>query len=257
MSTRKNGLTITELARCAPEFARELEQLKSENMPEDWTWYGYNTMSNLPGLERLLLQAAPGLFGNIDKPILDIGAADGDLAFFLESKGFDVEIVDLPSTNWNSLRGAYELKRLLNSSVKIHEIDLDDAFQLPHESYDLVLFLGILYHLKNPFYVLEKLASASRRIVLTTRIARQTGRFGRRLEDLPVAYLLGPDECNNDPTNYWIFSRAGLERVLDRAGWNVVNMISFGDTKKSNPRDLDHDERAFVFAESRNFLSVD
>lgn len=251
VNSLKSRISIAELVKNAPDFVRQLERVKSENAPEDWTWYGYDTMSNLQGLESLLGRTAADLFANIDKPILDIGAADGDLAFYLESRGFDVEIVDLPSTNWNSLRGAYELKRLLNSSVRIHEVDLDDAFQLPHQSYELVLFLGILYHLKNPLYVLEKLASASRKLLLTTRIAKQTGRFGRRLEDLPVAYLLGPDECNNDATNYWIFSRTGLERVLDRAGWNVVNIMSLGDTKKSNPRDVEHDERAFVFAESK------
>ena len=151
------------------------------------------------------------------------------------------------------MRGAYSLKSLLKSSVQIHEIDLDDAFSLPHHEFDLVLFLGILYHLKNPFYVLEKLSRASRRIVLSTRIARQTAGEGRRLDDLAVAYLLGPDECNNDPTNYWIFSRTGLERVLERSGWNVVKMLTVGDTTNSNPSDNEHDERAFVYAESRHF----
>lgn len=253
MKSRTAGLTITEIAGHAPDFARRLEQIKSRNVPGDWTWYGYDTMANVQVLERILAETEPDLFCRIGGPILDIGAADGDLAYFLESLGFEVEIVDLPSTNWNSLRGAYRLKELLNSSARIHEIDLDDAFSLPHREYDLVVFLGILYHLKNPFYVLERLARSSRRIVLSTRIAKRTAGDGRRLEDLPVAYLLGPDECNNDPTNYWIFSKSGLERVLERSGWAVAGMVTVGDTEASNPSETDHDERAFVYAESRCF----
>lgn len=253
MSSEFVSLSVDEVAAGAPEFAGRLSKIKAENRPKDWTWYGYDTMANIQTLERLLTQAKPDLFKQIRSPILDIGAADGDFAFYLESLGFEVEIVDLPATNWNSLRGAYSLKNLMKSSVQIHEIDLDDAFSLPHQEFDLVLFLGILYHLKNPFYVLEKLAKASRRIVLSTRIARQTAGEGARLEDLPVAYLLAPDECNNDATNYWIFSRAGLERLLERAGWKIGGLITVGDTSASNPSDSNHDERAFVYAESRYF----
>lgn len=249
--------SIGDLAAGASKFAQKLARLKSDNPADGWTWYGYDTMANFSMLERLLGDCAPNLFAQIEHPVLDIGAADGDLAFFLESRGLEVEIVDLPATNWNSLRGARRLKELLGSSVRIHEIDLDEAFELPHRRYDLVVFLGILYHLKNPFYVLEKLSEASRQIVLSTRIARQTATDGRLLADLPVAYLLGPNECNNDATNFWIFSQAGLERILDRAGWKTVNVLTAGDTVASNPSDNAHDERAFVFAESRNFAVAD
>ena len=50
---------------------------------------------------------------------------------------------------------------------------------------------------------------------------------------MPVAYLLSPNESNNDATNYWIFSMKGLERIFDRAGWYITDIYSLGDTKKS------------------------
>ena len=71
------------------------------------------------------------------------------------------------------------------------------------------------------------------------------------MEHLPVAYLLGPAECNNDSTNYWIFSDAGLRRILDRAQWDIKDYRVFGDTHEADPFNLEHDARAFCLVQSR------
>jgi tRNA (mo5U34)-methyltransferase len=51
--------------------------------------------------------------------VLDIGTADGDLAFFLESIGFRVIAIDYPGTNFNGMRGIQKLKEALNSRVEL------------------------------------------------------------------------------------------------------------------------------------------
>ena len=243
---------IEKLVSELPEFAQRIKALKSANPPEDFSWYGYDILANIHHLHRLLGDDFPALFrNNASRPILDVGGADGDLSFYLESQGFKAEIIDYPSTNWNGLQGAYRLKSLLQSEVCIREVDLDSAFSLGAERYGLVLILGILYHLKNPFYVLEQLASCSRQIILSTRIFRSLpGHASIDFSDLPVSYLLDPVECNNDPTNYWIFTQHSLRRVLQRSGWKVEKLITLGDREASNPFDTDHDERAFVLASS-------
>jgi hypothetical protein len=71
------------------------------------------------------------------------------------------------------------------------------------------------------------------------------------MEHLPVAYLLGPNECNNDSTNYWIFSDAGFRRILDRAQWDIKDYRIFGDTSEADPFTTEHDARAFCLVESR------
>lgn len=237
------------------KFETFLEALKTENEPEGFTWYAYGSMSNVQHLRSLLGNDLTPVFErNRDWPMLDIGAADGDLAFFLESRGFDIDILDYPPTNWNHLQGAKRLKALLESEVDIHEVNLDSYFEIPRSGFGLILFLGILYHLKNPYFVLEYFARNAREIVLSTRIAR----FHKQNPDSPVntvpcAYLLGPEECNNDSTNYWIFSESGLRRLLERTGWHVEKFVTVGDTEGSNPSDAEHDERAFVLAKSTVF----
>ena len=189
------------------------------------------------------------------KAVLDIGAADGDLSFFLERLGFTPEIIDHGPTNFNNLRGARRLAQHLGSSVVIHDVNLDSYFSMPAASYDLVFFLGILYHLKNPYLVMESLAKITRFMLVSTRVARFAPN-GQAIADIPVAYLVSPSESNNDFTNYWTFSEAGLTRLFDRTGWDVLISLSVGDTKRSDPARADRDERAFALLRSRQAPSA-
>ena len=230
---------------------QELWKTKLAHRPKPF-WYPYATLRNIPVLERVLagvgldlLELCRGKYGRI----ADIGAADGDLAFFLEELGFSVDVIDYEYTNFNKLDGARILKKALNSSVTIRSIDLDSRSHLFAETYDAVFLLGILYHLKNPFSILERLAHATKYCFLSTRIARQTA-DGLPLSKYPLAYLLGPEECNNDSTNFWIFSDEGLKRLIQRTGWNILAFTTVGDKNSSKPADPNHDERAICILRS-------
>jgi len=159
-------------------------------------------------------------------------------------------VIDNEYTNFNGLAGARTLKEALNSSVAIQSVDLDSQFSFAGQQYDVVFFLGTLYHLKNPFFLLESLARVTKYCFVTTRIAKQTT-DGQPLAPYPVAYLLGPRECNSDATNFWIFSDHGFKRLTDRTGWKLLSYVTIGDTISSTPADPDHDERAFCLLEKR------
>ena len=112
-----------------------------------------------------------------------------------------------------------------------------------------MFFLGLLYHLKNPFYVLEALAQRAELCFLSTRVARQAP-DGTPLREQPVAYLLDPAEANDDATNFWIFSETGLKRLFARTGWEVVEFTTVGCADGSEPARADRDERAFALLRS-------
>lgn len=254
-------MDISELLAKAQQFEQELEAIKAQAKPDmppgekpGWplgdTWYAYRSMGNISFLNSLLTGENRNVFHQIrNRPIADIGAADGDVGFFLGSLGYTVDIIDNPRTNWNNLRGAYTLKRKLASSVDIHEVDLDKQFKLPRDEYGAVILLGILYHLQNPFYAMRQLAERSEYCFLSTRIAQFAG--GVDVSNCPVAYLLDPDECNKDATNYWIFTAVGLKRLIERTGWQILDSRSFGCTDGSDVSSQDRDERAFAFLKSR------
>lgn len=235
----------------AEEWRKHLARVKAANPPEGFTWYGYDILSNVSHIGPLLDGELSNLFDRVKGlPVADIGAADGDLGLLLASLGWEVDLIDWPSTNWNGMRGMRALSGLLELPASVHEVDLDAQFRLPRERYGLVCLLGILYHLKNPYYVLETLARHTRFCLVSTRIAKFVGTPELDVSQVPVAYLLAPDECNNDATNYWIFSQAGLRRIAERAGFRIVSMHTLGDTKRSNPSDNKRDERAFMLLES-------
>ena len=249
----RNRPPKSPLYQAALATERTLWALKLAHRPESF-WYPYPTLRNLKPIDELLtasgfnlLELCRGVHGKL----ADIGAADGDLAFFLEQNGFAVDAIDFEPTNFNQMQGIRILKEALNSSVTIQSVDLDSQFSLPSAKYDTIFLLGILYHLKNPFFVLERLARIAKRVFLGTRVANKAP-DGQSLARYPVAYLLGPQECNNDSTNFWIFSGEGLKRLIERAGWTILAYTTIGDTIDSTPADPAHDERAFCVLESKN-----
>jgi hypothetical protein len=72
--------------------------------------------------------------------VLDVGCADGELAFLFESLGCKVSAVDHPLTNHNHMRGIRALQPLLDSAIDIQEVDLDSQFSLPGACHGLTLF---------------------------------------------------------------------------------------------------------------------
>jgi hypothetical protein len=255
---------IKDINLQAGRFRQRLDQLKNQLAPKEFGWYPYGTLDNFSLLDRLLTGSNRCLLDLMgDGLSVDIGAADGDTAFFLESLGRRMHVVDYAPTNFNGCRGVRLLKSALSSSVEIAEIDLDRRFELPAPRYELAFFLGILYHLKNPYAVLEGLAHSARHALLSTRVARfnlpegvssGNGVNDRRIElaQVPVGYLVDDLECNNDPTNFWIFSEAGLRRLLRRTGWDIVDFLSVGNTTTSDPATPAGDERAFCLVRSRH-----
>ncbi|MEA2167375.1 MAG: tRNA (mo5U34)-methyltransferase [Solirubrobacteraceae bacterium] len=211
-------------------------------------WYPYDILGNVIHLDALLGDAhrdLGALAGGL--PIADIGGADGDLAFTLERAiGAEVDFVDYGPTNMNLLAGVRALRDRLGSSVEVVECDLDTQFELPRERYGLVLLLGILYHLQNPFFVLRRLAERAEHLVLSTRVVQVAGPADTRVDHLPVAYLVDPEETNGDATNYWMFTTVGLERLARRAGWDVLARHHVGCTVDSDPSSPDRDERCFL-----------
>ena len=244
--------SASEFLKEGERFRSELRDLKQRLAVPDYGWYPYESLSALEILTRLLqpvfTDVAEGLAAG---PIADIGCGDGDLALFCAHLGAQVDAVDHRESNFNQMRGIAVLREELGLASEIHDIDLDGSFRLPRSDYRFAFFLGTLYHLKNPYYVLESLASRADWCILSTRIARVTPR-GTPIEEEPVAYLLGAREANNDPTNYWIFSAAGLLRLLDRTGWTVLGCERVGEVLNSDPARPEADERMFVLLKSRS-----
>ncbi len=188
------------------EFLERLNRAKA-GAHADFEWYRYQSLTNVTHISDLLGDRHDYILDLArEKGVLDAGCADGDLAFFFESLGCDVVAMDHPAPNHNGMRGVRLLKQILHSNVTVREVDLDSQFAVPDRRFGLSLFLGALYHVKNPFYILETLAKCSEYCLLSTRVAQRFPFIGRIPEKASLGYLLDAEELNADDSNFWIFS---------------------------------------------------
>lgn len=242
---------VRELVPLSDGFNQRLDRIRRENPLSGAGWYPYDTLGVFEVLDSMLREERRDLLALADgSPVLDVACGDGALSFFLESLGCRVTAIENPATNFNHTRGFESLRSLLGASAELELHNIDESFDLGSRAYGLAFCLGVLYHLKNPFRVLETLAKHARYCVIGTRIAQVTVR-GTPISDEPVAYLVGPAEMNADATNYWIFSEAGLRRILDRAGWDVCDFTTTGARRNSDPARSDRDQRAFCMLRSK------
>ena len=232
------------LLKNAGSFSKKLREVKSQR--PNINWYPFNSIDNVSHISPLLPQEIIGrILSGQHMRILDIGPADGDMGYFMESLGCEVDFLDNTPTNYNKLRGLSALQAALRSHAKIIDQDVDWSFTLPR-TYELTLALGLLYHLRNPMHFLMTLALNSEKILLSTRVIQQAPN-GLSFANQPVAYLVDTRESGNDSTNYWMFTKEGLRRVLKRCGWLIVDQRSLGCSSGSDPADPSRDQRIFVF----------
>lgn len=192
------------------------------------------------------------------KTVLDIGAYDGYYSFAAERLGaervvaFDrwVWSVDLPG--WDSYRderiaAGLPLERVetMPELWRPDEMPGRRAFDLAHEAlgskvevivgdlldgdydlaqlgtFDVVLYLGVLYHVRHPLLALERLAEVTGGTAIIETQAEAFRGSGRR----PLCRFIERDELNHDPSNWWTFNEAALLSMCRSAGFAKAEML--------------------------------
>jgi len=109
------------------------------------------------------------------KTVLDIGAYDGFFSFEAERRGAKrVLAVDIWVYPGKDIRAGFDFARAtLGSSVEDATIDVEDLDPAEIGTFDLVLFLGVLYHLWHPLLALEKVSGVTGdHLIVETRVDR-------------------------------------------------------------------------------------
>jgi len=93
-----------------------------------------------------------------DKSVLDIGCWDGYWSFYAERRGAkSVLATDDQSQNWAGSSGIHLAKELLKSSVKVNlDVSVNHLTKL-QQKFDVILFLGVYYHLYDPLYAFAQI----------------------------------------------------------------------------------------------------
>lgn len=102
-------------------------------------------------------------------------------------------------------------------------------------TYDVVLFINVLYHLKNPLLALERIASVVKpggTLILKTyyrndvRIWVKGKPYGFDIDRKPKWWFFPTTELGGDPTNWFGPNRRAVETALEVSGFRDVRRVA-------------------------------
>lgn len=156
--------------------------------------------------------------------VLDVGAWDGFFSFECERRGAS-RVVAADHYSWYGpgwgTKAGFELAReALDSHVE--DIDVDVMELSPEKAgvFDVVLFLGVLYHLRHPLLALERIASVTGKLLILETVVDLVG------VTRPAMAFYPTRELNSDPTNWWGPNVPAVSAMLKDVGFDSVTVVS-------------------------------
>ncbi len=146
------------------------------------------------------------------KTVLDIGCWDGYWSFYAERRGARVLATDDRTQNWSDGNGLLLARELYGSSIEVNQdVSVYRLAELGRK-FDVVLFLGVYYHLFDPFYAFTQIRHCCHERSLV-------------VVEGPEAIALRPGAALNNFADHcceWLPTQEALEQVL-RASYFAVD----------------------------------
>lgn len=166
------------------------------------------------------------------KSVLDIGCNAGFYSLEMKKRGAARVLgIDSDPSYLAQARFASEMTGL---EIEFREMSVYDIAAL-RERFDLVIFMGVLYHLRYPLLALDLIREHVARDLLVFQSMQrgsrevmpakpdytfwETGIFAE--PGYPAMYFV-EGRYANDPTNWWIPNRACAEAMLRSAGFEIL-----------------------------------
>jgi SAM-dependent methyltransferase len=169
---------------------------------------------------------------------LDVGCGVGDFSVFLRDFGFQVSALDGRKDNVDEAR-----RRVGN--VCFYQSNAEDEALPRLGSFDLVLCVGLLYHLENPFRAIRNLFSLTRKVLVVE---------SKCVPEASMAlYLMDEAELEDQGLDYVAFypSEGCLFKMFYRAGFPFVYRFrSFPDHEQFR-KTQDHKRSRTMLVASR------
>lgn len=131
--------------------------------------------------------------------VLDIGTTNGGTAFALERRGASeviaIDIYDPDRFGFDVIREA------LGSRAEFRRMNVYELSGRMHQHFDIVIFWGVLYHLRHPLLALDNVRSVTSgcAYIETAVCDHETGQCG----EVPVARFYRNDELAGDGSNWF------------------------------------------------------
>jgi tRNA (mo5U34)-methyltransferase len=132
-------------------------------------------------------------------------------------------------------------RELLGSRVEYQVANVYDLTAADLGTFDIILFLGVIYHLRHPLLALDRLREVCSGTIYVESLVCDSSffvDFGRtealaslapRLVDLPLAQFLPYGRFHRDWTNKWVPSVACLRALIEDALFAPRSSETWGD----------------------------
>ncbi|HEV7942728.1 MAG TPA: DUF1698 domain-containing protein [Solirubrobacteraceae bacterium] len=154
------------------------------------------------------------------KSVLDIGAWDGYFSFAAERLGAR-RVVALDSVIWHNVsKDPFEIARkCLRSNVEDIELEVLEISPETVGTFDVVFFLGVLYHMRDPMAALEAVASVTKDLLVLETFTDMIWNPRKAVAFYPGTYLGG------DHSNWWGPNPAAVVAMVEEFGFKEVRII--------------------------------
>jgi tRNA (mo5U34)-methyltransferase len=158
------------------------------------------------------------------KRVLDIGCWDGWFSFECERRGAEVIAIDC----WDNPRFR-QMHAIYRSKVDYRVMDMYELTPQRLGYFDIVLFMGVLYHLKHPLLALERVCELTTDLAAIDSFILRPEQYAAAAEQRPLMAFFEADELGGQFDN-WVgpnlpcllalcrtagFARVELQSVLD------------------------------------------
>jgi tRNA (mo5U34)-methyltransferase len=155
------------------------------------------------------------------KTLLDIGAWDGWFSFEAERRGAAVTSVDCFDAP-----GYFRMHRRLGSRAVHRNLDLYEIPAAGLGRFDIVLCLGVLYHLKHPLLGLEIVCSLASDVAIVESFVIDGSSWRETRGEIPTLEFYETDELNGQFDNWFGPSVGALEGMCRAAGFARVDLLA-------------------------------
>ena len=155
------------------------------------------------------------------KSVLDVGCWDGFYSFEAERRGAR-RVLATDDFIWRAghQTGFLLAREALQSKVEDRNIDVLDLSPQTVGTFDIVLFLGVLYHMKHPMLALERVASVTDQLLVVETVIDLLYLPGKR------AMAFYPEaELGRDDTNWFGPTPEAVEAMLRSVGFTRVERV--------------------------------
>ncbi len=224
---RASGLTRPEIERRVRELGPWFHNMELRGV---WT-APEHFLGNYPALKwRRFAHAIPRDLSG--RSVLDVGTNAGFYAIEMKRRGAE-RVLGIDSDE-GYLAQARFAAEVAGVEIELQQLSVYDVALLGGR-FDIVLFMGVLYHLRHPLLALDLLHEhAVKDLLVFQSLQRGSSEIAALAEDYPFGELRAFDDPGfprlhfvekrlaSDPTNWWIPNRACTEAMLRSAGFAIV-----------------------------------